>query len=268
MSTFLIGALHGYHDRYASLLHEAGLTDEQLNWTGGSNTLWLIGDFFDRGKSGLKCIDITMKLQHQANLVGGSVQALLGNHEMMILCAYRFKDNVAREGARIVNQWIRWGGVQQDLDDFTEEHALWIESLPVMARAEHALLVHADAMLYINYGNSIEAVNAAFLKLLRSRELQRWEAALSEFGEHTAFSALEITGEQRARQFLKLYGGDVLIHGHTPIPYARNVAPESVTSAWSYAGGACLNVDGGIYLGSPGFVHELVERTPLKSDFI
>jgi hypothetical protein len=79
-------------------LREAGLCDEQLNWTGGSNTLWLIGDFFDRGESGLECIDITMKIQSQASLVGGSVQSLLGNHEMMILCAYRFKDSMTSEG--------------------------------------------------------------------------------------------------------------------------------------------------------------------------
>jgi hypothetical protein len=262
MSTFLIGDLHGFHDRYATLLQEAGLCDEELNWTGSSHTLWLIGDFFDRGKSGLKCIDITMMLQKQAKLVGGSVQALLGNHEMMILCAYRFKDDLENEGAEIVDQWLHWGGVRQDLDDFTEEHAVWIESLPVMARADHALLVHADAMLYINYGNSIEAVNAAFRKLIEGRELHQWKIALSSFGEHMAFSGLEITGKQRAQQFLQVYGGEVLIHGHTPIPYARKVDPESVTSAWSYAGGACINIDGGIYLGSPGFVYELTESEP------
>ena len=262
MSTFIIGDLHGYHERYVALLQDSGLCDPGLNWTGGSHDLWLIGDFFDRGASGIKCIDITMKLQQQARADGGRVQSLLGNHEMMILCAYRFGDDVTSEGTRTIDQWLRWGGIQEDLDNMTEEHVEWLESLPLMARVEHALLVHADAMLYINYGNSIETVNSAFLKLLQGRELRQWEIALTSFGEHMAFSGLEITGQQRARQFLQLYGGDVLIHGHTPIPYARRVEPEAVTSAWSYAGGACLNVDGGIYMGSPGFVYELEKKQP------
>ncbi len=259
MTTFIIGDLHGYHEQYAGLLQDAGLCDEALNWIGGSHHLWLIGDFFDRGESGVKCIDITMNLQAQAMVDGGSVRALLGNHEMMILCAYRFKDSQTSEGMRMIDQWLRWGGVRQDLDELTEEHARWIELLPAMARVDDALLVHADSMLYINYGNTIEEVNAAFLDLMQNRDLQHWEIALTAFGEHMSFSALEITGEKRARQFLQLYGGDVLIHGHTPIPYARRVDPETVTSAWRYAGGACVNVDGGIYMGSPGFVYVLEE---------
>ena len=150
MSTYIIGDLHGYHERYAELLQEAGLCDGSLNWTGGSNELWFMGDFFDRGSSGVKCIELTIKLQQQAKVENGAVQALLGNHEMMILCAHRFKDDASSEGKLMVDQWLRWGGIQQDLDDFTEAHATWIESLPMMARVHHALLVHADAMLYIN----------------------------------------------------------------------------------------------------------------------
>jgi hypothetical protein len=72
-----------------------------------------------------------------------------------------------------------------------------------------------------------------------------------------AFSGLEITGKQRAKQVLRLYGGEILIHGHTPIPYAQGSTPAKVTTPWVYANGMCINVDGGIYLGSPGFIYEL-----------
>ena len=48
-----------------------------------------------------------------------------------------------------------------------------------------------------------------------------------------------------------------MIHGHTPIPYATDSSPEEVTSPWVYANEMCINVDGGIYLGSPGFIYEL-----------
>ena len=257
MSIFIIGDLHGYHEQFSRLLQTAGLCDGDLNWTGGSNQLWLMGDFFDRGGSGIRCIDIAMNLQQQAESVGGCVQSLLGNHELMILCAYRFGDDLTSQGVTVVDQWLRWGGRREDLEAFTEEHAEWIECLPAMARVEHALLLHADSTLYINYGTTIEKVNQAFAALMQNRELRRWEMALSAFGEHMAFSSLKQTGHQRATQVLQLFGGNVLIHGHTPIPEARDVGAASVVSAWKYAGETCINVDGGIYLGSPGFVYEL-----------
>jgi len=80
---------------------------------------------------------------------------------------------------------------------------------------------------------------------------------LSAFSEHMAFCNLEMTGRRLADQLLSLYGGSLLIHGHAPIPLARRVEPESVTEAWLYAGDRCLNVDGGLYMGSSGFVHRL-----------
>lgn len=258
MSTYIIGDLHGYHEHYIHLLQEKDLCDSNLNWTGGQNKLWLIGDLFDRGESGIKCLDITMNLQNQASQSGGAVQCLLGNHELMILCAYRFRDQLTRSGQRVIDQWLSWGGVESDLQAFTQHHAAWIENLPAMAIISGALLIHADSMVYINYGTSVEAVNSAFKSLMQSRDLQSWELALTSFSDHMAFSGLEITGKQRALQILRLYGGDVLIHGHTPIPIAQDSHPEEVNHAWVYADGTCINVDGGIYLGSPGFVHELI----------
>ena len=112
-------------------------------------------------------------------------------------------------------------------------------------------------MLYINFGTTVEMVNVAFKELMASRELLQWEMALSAFSEHMAFSELEISGKQRASQVLGVYGGEFLIHGHTPIPYARRVNPISVTEAWIYGDGTCINIDGGIYMGGPGFVYEL-----------
>jgi|TARA_B100002003_G_scaffold249819_1_gene287212 hypothetical protein len=257
MSTFIIGDLHGYHEKYIHLLREASLCDRDLNWTGGQNHLWLIGDFFDRGVSGLQCVDMTINLQDQAKSAGGYVQSLLGNHELMILCAYRFGNEKNSEGTKVVDTWLNWGGIAQDLENFTPEHASWIEALPAMARVRQALLLHADSTLYINFGTTIETVNTAFHALMANRELLPWELALSAFAEHMAFSELEMTGKQRARQILSLYGGDVLIHGHTPIPYARRTDPTSVTGPWIYCDDTCINVDGGIYMGGPGFVYEL-----------
>lgn len=255
--TYIIGDLHGHYRDYERLLISSGLCDQTLAWTGGDASLWLMGDFFDRGASGIRCLDLTMRLQREAAAAGGKVQSLLGNHELMILCAYRFGDQGDPNDEGIYDQWLRWGGIEADFAGFTDEHARWISALPAMALVNDALLLHADAMLYVNHGRSIDEVNKSFQQLMASDDLPTWRSVLSSFGEHMAFAGLEITGVKRADQLLSLYGGKVLVHGHTPIPWARHVEPETVTEAWLYAAGRCLNVDAGMYMGSPGFVHQL-----------
>jgi len=99
--TCIIGDLHGHYRDYERLLVESGLCNEKLDWTGGQSTLWLMGDFFDRGASGIRCVDLTMKLQRQAASAGGYVNSLLGNHELMILCAWVFRDLPSGKGEGI-----------------------------------------------------------------------------------------------------------------------------------------------------------------------
>lgn len=260
MSIHVIGDLHGHYDKYTALLQSAGLCDGNLAWCGGEDHLWLIGDFFDRGVSGMDCLELTMSLQKEAEQAGGRVSGILGNHELMILCAWRFRDQVTSGGMKVVDQWLTWGGVESDLDRFTEEHAAWISGLPALHKLGDRLLLHADAMLYVNHGHTVEQVNSSFARLMESDDLRGWEITLNAFSEHRAFSELGITGKQRARQLLKLFGARQLIHGHTPISFANGMPPEQVTDPWVYADGLCVNVDGGLYLGGPGFVHRIEEE--------
>ncbi|MBD3649623.1 MAG: metallophosphoesterase [Pseudomonadales bacterium] len=259
MSTFVIGDLHGHYNKYKQLLQSAGLCDSSLCWTGGDHNLWLIGDFFDRGNSGIDCVELTMSLQQEAARAGGYVNSILGNHELMILCAWRFRDRKTTGGMKVIDQWLTWGGVESDLTRMNETHVDWLKGLPAMVRLGSRLLLHADAMLYVNHGHTPEQVNAGFARLLESDDLRQWEITLNAFAEHRAFSELGITGKQRARQLLKLFGADQLIHGHTPISFANGTPPEEVTGAWTYADGLCINVDAGLYLGGPGFVYEIAD---------
>lgn len=253
----VIGDLHGHLDQYKRLLQEAGFCNQQLQWTGGDRELWLIGDLFDRGTQGIDCLDLTIKLQQEALRSNGSVQALLGNHELMLLCVYKFRDAITSTGGKISDQWLTWGGVESDLMALTEDHVTWLSNLPLMQRMGTTLMMHADAMMYVSYGRSVAEVNESFVKLTQSDDLAQWEAALNAFTEHRAFSALPLTGSRRVEQFLSYFRADRLIHGHTPISYANHSSASTVTEAWHYANGRCINVDGGIYLGGPGFVYPI-----------
>ena len=262
MSTFVIGDLHGHFHDYRRLMQSAGLADAQGHWCGGTHHLWLIGDLFDRGINGVDCVAWTMALQTEARAAGGDVNVLLGNHEMMLLCAVRFGDAVTSAGMRVIDQWIMWGGVESDLERLDNEQVDWLGQLPAMALEGEHLLIHADAMFYVEYGRTVDQVNKALADLLASDELHRWENTLRSFAEHKAFCSLGMTGQQRASRMLQYFGGRHLVHGHTPIPFATGQAAETVDEAWTYAGGLCTNVDGGLYLGSPGFVYELPVSNP------
>ena len=230
--------------------------DGAFAWTGGDAALFLMGDFFDHGPHGLAAVDLTMRLEAEATEMGGKVAALLGNHDVLTLAARRF-GHASFENSPIdfLTQWRDNGGAEGDLENLTPRHVAWLESLPAMARAGDDLLIHADAGLYEAYGATVEAVNAAFAAVLKGSDANAFRHLLDAFGEHNAFRGDE--GRARAEKFLSLYGGRRIIHGHTPISKGRALKAEAVTEAEVYAGGLCVDVDGGMYRGGPGFVYRL-----------
>lgn len=258
---YVMGDLHGYFDDYVRLLADGGLIDAANDWCGGDAQLWQIGDIFDRGTDGASCVELTMKLQAQAAAAGGHVNAVLGNHDMMVLCVDRFGDAATRDGGSVRSLWYRWGGVEGELDALTGEQIDWLRGLPLMALVGDRLLVHADSIHYIDHGRTIEEVNHSFAELLASDDLPRWEEALARFCEHETFSGFPVSGQVKAETMLRCYGGKVLVHGHTPITVATGRPAQKVTQAWSYADGACVNVDGGLYMGGPGFLYQFTLDT-------
>lgn len=252
------------------VLRAAQLIDADDAWVGETATLWFLGDFFDRGPDGIACIDLIMRLQQEAAAAGGSVQALLGNHEPLLLAAHRFGQQPANQRATMfVMNWVHNGGILRDLERLTPEHVAWLAGLPAMARVQDRLLIHADSLLYATYGNTIEAVNRAIAAILRGDDACAWDTLLLRFTQRFAFTD-ELparyrdrqeddgrTGIQRARDLLRTFGGQQVIHGHTPIHYITEQPAEQITSPLVYADGLCVNVDGGMYLGGPGFLYEV-----------
>ncbi len=258
MNRYIIGDLHGYFDRFVSLLQDSELIDQERHWTGGDSELYLIGDFFDRGPDGIGCVELAMTLQQQASASGGKLTAILGNHEIMFLANARFGDPDTYAGIQLREQWEHWGGMESDLEQATEAQLDWLARLPAMVSLGDSLLAHADATLYLEMGRTVDEVNESFWQLtLHETDHRRWLQVLRDFGEHMAFCSPTQVGKQRAEGFLDLFAHRRLVHGHTPIPYARRTHANRVKSAWTYAGGRCINVDGGIYMGGPGFVYQL-----------
>jgi len=259
---FVIGDVHGEYDKLIALLRSASLMNPNFNWIGGDSTLWFMGDFFDRGAHGIACMELVMQLQDEAFSSGGEVQSLLGNHEMVLLSAYFFGEQPTAWGGTFLSDWLRNGGQSTDLSSLREEHIVWIMNLPAMAHVDGRLFLHADALFYEHYGSSVAEVNEAFKALLRSKDPAAWDRLLAEFSERGAFFDAETdindsASSFLAEQYLRKYGGKALVHGHTPISKFLKKPDRDITGPLIYAGGLCVDVDGGMNKGGLGFVYEL-----------
>lgn len=255
---YVIGDIHGHYGRLIALLQNARLMADDLSWAGGDSTLWFLGDFFDRGPDGIDVVNLVMRLQGEAEAAGGYIQALVGNHELTLLSARYFGQQATTgPGRTFYADWKRNGGIDQDLARLTDQHLEWLSNLPAMVKIDGRLLAHADALAYTRYGLSIDEVNDSFAALLRSEDAKSWDEALEAFSEHEAFIDSREDGASRAEAFLRIYGAEQLIHGHTPISKVTRQTPRAVMGALVYADGLCVNVDGGIYQGGPGFVYEV-----------
>jgi hypothetical protein len=257
----VIGDVHGELEKLRDLLRGAELIrkdkDENEIWCGGERTLWLMGDLVDHGPDGIGAVDLVMRLQHQAAMAGGRVQVLVGNHDMLLLAAHRFGTQpIPHSEGTFQEYWQESGGQETDLERITPDQVRWLSSLPAMAREGEHLLAHADALLYTGYGKSITQVNQSMTDVLQSDDIPSWDRLLDEFSEHRAFVDAA-TGAELAGAFLRHFGGRQLVHGHTPVTKLTGQPPEAVREPLLYAGGQCLDVDPGMYLGGPGFVYRL-----------
>lgn len=256
---YVIGDAHGQFDKVRALLQKAELVDGTAHWSGGASTLWFTGDFCDRGPDGVQIIDLVMRLQREAREAGGSVGALLGNHEIMLLGARRFPDHRASFGSTYHDVWSFNGGRETDRESLTEEQIAWLSALPAMAVDEGLLLMHCDSTFYQRFGSTVDGVNSMVRSILTSNELHGWDDLMETYFERGAFVDNR-DGVASARFMLETFGANAIVHGHTPIPYLTRQDPATVIEPLVYADEMCIDVDGGMYMGGPGFVVELTGR--------
>ena len=257
---FVMGDIHGQRERLGLLLREAGLIDHADTWVGGDVILWFIGDFCDRGPDGAGVVALVRRLQREAAAAGGMVAALLGNHEPLLLAAARFpRERATSWGGTFRMAWEYNGGDPRDLDTLTPADLAWLADLPAMALVDETLLIHADSPFYCYYGTSIAAVNAAIRAILAGTALAAWDDLLARFTDRDAFDEDNPDGWRNIERLLGTFGGQRIVHGHTPIERVAGLPPRAVIAPYSYAGGRCVNVDGGLYLGGHGFIYRLPE---------
>lgn len=86
----------------------------------------------------------------------------MGNHELLLLGAKRFGDTPVNSGAGTATfqaAWLLNGGQKYDMDRLQDHHLQWMARLDAVEEVDGHLLVHSDTTAYLDYGDSIEAVN-------------------------------------------------------------------------------------------------------------
>lgn len=254
---WVLGDLHGEREKLRSLLGRSGLLNRTGGWGGANAVLVCVGDFVDRGPDGLGVIEFLMELERDAHARGGRVYCLLGNHEALLLAARQFGDTWRdARGRSFLERWRLGGGQTRDLVDLTPGLSAWLTRRPAVVRMGPYLFTHADSRMYLRHGRTLREVNHAFWNALHATQPEKWDVLVRDFAERGAFSGDD--GAQKVGQLLAAYGGERLVHGHTPISYVLNVPPGDVKSPLLYAGGKCLNVDGGLaYHPDAGFIVRL-----------
>lgn len=269
---YVIGDIHGYLQELVDGLLAEGLIDADGAWAAGRSRVWFLGDFTDRGPDGIGVIDLVMRLAAEAAAAGGFCRALMGNHELLLLGADRYGDEAVQSSAGTASFLAAWrlnGGQPSDMERLEDHHVAWLSRLPAMAVEDDHLLVHSDTTAYLEYGESVDAVNDAIHEVVISGDGDAWWDCFRRMTKRFAFRG--DTGPQAAHELLGAFGGHRIVHGHSPIPYLladpsgrdsdgeRPVQP--VTGPHVYADELVVAMDGGVTMEGEGRL--LIARLPL-----
>ncbi|MEC4015789.1 metallophosphoesterase [Streptomyces sp. H27-D2] len=264
---FVVGDVHGYIDELRAALGAQGLIDADDHWSAGNARLWFLGDFTDRGPDGIGVIDLVMQLSAEAAAAGGYCKALMGNHELLLLGAKRFGDRSVSSGAGTATfqaAWLLNGGQRSDMDRLRDHHLQWMSRLDAMAVEDGHLLVHSDTTAYLDYGNSIEAVNDSVTEALQRGNADECWDLFRKFTKRFAFR--DEDGPEAVRELIGTFGGQRVVHGHSPIPYllgevgsedGESNGTHVVQGPHVYADGLAVAMDGGVTMAGKLLVVQL-----------
>ncbi|MGA4801292.1 metallophosphoesterase [Streptomyces lavendulocolor] len=264
---YVVGDVHGYLDELLAALHRQGLIDAEGHWSAGNARLWFLGDFTDRGPDGIGVIDLVMRLSAEAAAAGGYCKALMGNHELLLLGAKRFADTPVNSGAGTATfqaAWLLNGGQKSDMDRLQDVHLQWMSRLDAVVEEDGHLLVHSDTTAYLEYGSTIEDVNDTVHEILTRNDADECWDLFRKLTKRFAFR--DEAGSTAVQELLAAYGGERIVHGHSPIPYllgevgsedGEDGGGPTVEGPHVYADGLAIAMDGGVTMAGKLLVVQL-----------
>jgi len=128
---------HGQYDLMKTLLTNNHIINEDGDWAFGNGHFVITGDVFDRGEKVTEILWFLYKLEKQAELAGGKLHLLLGNHEVMVLNGdLRYLHPKYVESAQLLEQPF------EQLYGKNTVLGKWLRSKAVLVKVNDMLFAH------------------------------------------------------------------------------------------------------------------------------
>lgn len=232
---WVIGDIHGARESFIRLLKHNAVIDDDLHWRQGALSGICIGDYVNKGIDGAGVIQLIRRLQNEASAHGAQIEALLGNHDVLMY-GVLLERKIVPYG-EMAGSWLLNGGRFLDLEAFERDAGVeeWLQHLPAIVKRGDTLFIHSDSMIYCELGTSIEEVNEQIGKIMRGGNLEQIAHLFTQLCRRQ-----ELNDRANLEKMLATFDAKRVVHGHTP---KLGSAPEITHS------GRCINVEGGLWMG-------------------
>jgi hypothetical protein len=267
-SIITIADIEGNFNALYSLLLSHQVINEKFEWTFGNNDLVILGDAVDKGQHVTPCLWLIYHLERQAQLKGGIVHYLLGNHELM---------NFQLDVRYVPDKYLNLARAISGIDEVTEAYRVllecnnlltnWWTSKNCIEKIGDTLFVHGGiSPQFLEDELSIEQTNAILHKYLKRESIHPVfaEAVVGDYGplwyrglvsedqKNRVYQKVDETFVDKALEF---YGVSRMVIGHTVV---EHVSPDFHEKVWrvdvrhaetkfSKASEALLIEDNGLY---------------------
>jgi len=137
-SKFLaISDFDGHIEGFTMILRAEGIINSNFNWIYGDGHLIISGDLFDRGFHITECMWLLYKLETEAELQGGKVHLILGNHEIM-----NMTDDWRYVEVKYFNNASLMGKRMAELYDSNTELGRWLRSKNIIEKVGKYAFLH------------------------------------------------------------------------------------------------------------------------------
>lgn len=129
--------IEGNFYAFKKILIGAKVMNRDFEWIFGKGHLVLVGDFFDRGNNVTQCLWLIYELERQAELVGGKVHFIMGNHENMNL-----RGNTKYVRKKYTNLAKKLSLPYHEMFGTNTELGLWLRTKNAVVKIGTTLFVH------------------------------------------------------------------------------------------------------------------------------
>jgi hypothetical protein len=155
---FIISDIEGNFKGFQSILTGAGVIDAGFKWTFGSGHLVFVGDMFDRSPNVTECLWLLYKLENEAEMQGGKIHFILGNHEVMNMKKdYRYiRQKYFINADSIKLSYEKWYAANTEL-------GRWLRSKNCIEKIGDIVFVHGGISKDFPYAEkSLDEINDSF----------------------------------------------------------------------------------------------------------